>query len=343
MLRLKQIGLFISLSSLMSLSSISDAASSLVPVFNAGSGMVQGAIVQQTMDAQEIISFNVWLKLRNKKDLDQLTQDIYNPQSPRYQQFLTSTDYEQHYAPSQLMEQKVQLFFSSFGLEARIINHHVQVHGSVQQINKALHVAMHYYRYQGHTFYANSNAPKLPAEMAALVLGISGLNILPEPHSDSLASKTTPKIAEELHFNWDNWQPSAIPTTQSLAGFSGAQLQTAYNITNIAPINGQTINGQGQTLVIVDKCGSNTAKNILDDANQYFTLNGITPFIDKGPAQNFAMITPSGTPYTSCSSASTYSREIQLDIESAHTVPPGSNTVLVLGECIDAGYCLFNK
>ncbi len=92
-----------------------------------------------------------------------------------------------------------------------------------------------------------------------------------------------------------------------------------------------SLDGQGQTLVIVDKCGTNGPVSILKDANKYFYQNGITPFITSGPLKNFAIINPDGTPFTTCPNATSFSREIVLDIEASHTIAPGDNTVLVLG------------
>ena len=115
-----------------------------------------------------------------------------------------------------------------------------------------------------------------------------------------------------------------------MQGFTGANLQKAYNLSNIPPVNGVHLNGAGQTLVIVDNCGTNGPAQILNDANQYFNANGIQPFVTTGPFRNFAIINPDGTPFSSCPNASSFSREVALDVESSHTIAPGSNTVLVL-------------
>ncbi len=277
------------------------------------------------------ISFTVWLKLRNKKELDQLVQEIYDSNSPQYHQFLTPELYEQKFAPSQKAENAIQQFFISHGMQAKVNQHSVRVRGTVEQIKQAMHTQINYYRYKNETIYANTSMPKLPSLLARYISDITGLNTIPVFHSNIESAKKDQFIAQDLGFVWNTFMPFAIPTTTSLQGFTGANLQKTYNLSNIPLINGVQLNGAGQTLVIVDKCGTNGPAQILSDANQYFNANKIKPFITRGPFKNFSIINPDGTPFKNCPGASDFSREITLDIESSHTIAPGDNTVLVLG------------
>lgn len=277
-------------------------------------------------------SFNVWLNLRNKQDLDQLVQEVYDPNSPRYQQFLTKARYEEHFAPSKEAEKKVSEFFIDHGMQAQIVNHNIRVRGSMAQIEQALHVQINYYRYKNKVFQVLTNAPKLTPDIAPFVADISGLATYPEFEQEAnIKANNTQGAVHDLHLLWDNFIPAANPTDISLQGFSGANLQKTYNLNNIPKINGVRLNGAGQSLVVVDKCGTNGPDQILSDANQYFKMNQITPFVRTGPTKNFTIINPDGTPFTDCPNASSFSREIVLDIEASHTIAPGGNTVLVLG------------
>src|SRR5580693_621490 len=51
------------------------------------------------IDPQKEITFTVWLKLRNKKQLHQLVSDLYSPQSIQYQSFLTYKQFDNQYSP----------------------------------------------------------------------------------------------------------------------------------------------------------------------------------------------------------------------------------------------------
>ncbi|KTD02832.1 S53 family peptidase [Legionella feeleii] len=314
------------------MTSFAAQTTTLVSLPNPGAQLLNQARLIKEAAADTQFSFNVWLKLRNKQDLDQLVQDVYDPKSPRYQQFLTRALFEEKFAPDQEAEEKVSHFFLNHGMQANIVNHSIRVTGSAAQIEQALHVQMNYYRYKNKVFHANAGTPRLMPEIAQYVAEITGLNTIPEFQENiGHAKAETQSTTHDLNFLENNFIPTALPTTISLQGFSGANLRKTYNLSNIPKINGVRLNGLGQTLVIVDKCGTNGPAQILSDANQYFKMNGIAPFIISGPAKNFAIVNPDGSPFTNCPNASSFSREIVLDIEASHTIASGDNTVLVLG------------
>ncbi|MCL9684347.1 S53 family peptidase [Legionella maioricensis] len=331
MLKIKKVGLFLLPYSFMAMTSYADQANALANLPSSGLNLLTHATVIKPVEPKTKISFIVWLKLRNKEELDQLVKDVYDYNSPRYQQFLTPALYEQEFAPSKDAENAVQHYFASQGMQAKVINHSVRVTATVEQIEQALHVQINYYQYQNERVRSHSSAPKLNPEIAQYISEITGLSTIPEFQSNIKSAQTNKKVVHDLNFIWNTFNPSAIPTDISLQGFSGKNLQKAYNLSNIPPVNGIHLDGSQQTLVIVDNCGTNGAAQILSDANQYFNMNGIKPFVTTGPFKNFAMINPDGSPYTTCPNATSFSREVALDVESSHTIAPGANTVLVLG------------
>lgn len=305
----------------------------LAKVSSSGLNMLRKARMLGAVEANKTISFSVWLKMRNKKELEQLAHDVYDPNSPKYQQFLTPELYEQRFAPSKEAEMLVKGYFIKQGMNAKIVNHSVRVEGTAKQIQQALRIKMYYYQYEKERVYANSTPPQLLPDIAPYISEIKGLSTIPEFHAfnRNVEMKSQDDV-HDLNFKWNHFVPSAIPTNISLQGFSGVNLQKAYNINNIPTVNGVSLDGSEQTLVIVDRCGTNNAKSILKDANQYFVANKIKPFQTAGAKKNFAMIHPDGTPFVSCPNASSFSREITLDVESSHTLAPGANTVLVLDD-----------
>lgn len=318
-------------------------------VITPGLDLIQQSHLVSSLDPNKTLSFTIWLKLRNKQQLDELAQDVYNPQSVNYHHFLTQATYEQQFAPSAHTETMVQQYFIQHGMSAHVRNHSIRVRGTVAQINHALHIHMNRYRHHNHLFYANAELPHLPPKLSSVILGITGLNSGKKTHSNPIKTKVRKeKTMHQLDFVWNQFAPTALPTDTSLSGFTGAQLQKTYNLSNIPPVNGVHLDGKGQTLVIVDKCGTNGPVDILNDANTYFNENGITPFTTTGVKKNFAIINSDGTPFKKCPDASSFSREIVLDIESSHTIAPGDNTVLVLGKdqqttLIDVIHTLINN
>src|SRR5689334_22981972 len=72
------------------------------------------------------IPFTVWLKLRNKAQLDHFVRELYDPNSKQYRQFLRADDFNQHFAPTRDIEQKVLSYFIAQGMQASIVNHRIQ-------------------------------------------------------------------------------------------------------------------------------------------------------------------------------------------------------------------------
>jgi subtilase family serine protease len=100
-------------------------------------------------------------------------------------------------------------------------------------------------------------------------------------------------------------------------GYTPAELQTAYGLTTLYA-NG--FDGAGQTIGIIDWCGSST---ILADANGFSAEFGL-PALTIG--QNFT-ITYTPTP-SECVGTGDF--EINLDVEWAHAVAPGADINLIV-------------
>jgi subtilase family serine protease len=99
-------------------------------------------------------------------------------------------------------------------------------------------------------------------------------------------------------------------------GYTPAEIQTAYHLTGLYK---EGYDGTGQTIGIIDWCGSST---ILSDANAFSTYFGLPALT----ASNFA-ITYLPTP-SACISADV--AEINIDVEWSHAVAPGANINLIV-------------
>jgi subtilase family serine protease len=98
-------------------------------------------------------------------------------------------------------------------------------------------------------------------------------------------------------------------------------IQAAYNLTGLYTEHDQ-FDGTGQTIAIIDWCGTPT---ILDDANAFSAEFGL-PQLSSGNQQPFL-----GIIYTAPSLCIDWGRtEINLDVEWAHAVAPGANINLVV-------------
>ena len=104
--------------------------------------------------------------------------------------------------------------------------------------------------------------------------------------------------------------------TSNGCAYEPPSIQTAYNLTGLY---NEGYNGAGQTIAIVDWCGSFTIRS---DANAFSSQYGLPQLVS---GSNFNII------YTAPSFCISYDQvEINLDVEWAHAIAPGANINLVV-------------
>ncbi len=311
-----------------------------VNFYNIELSTLKNAKLVGPLDSQQVITFTVWLKLKNKERLDQFINELYDPQSFKYQKFLTKEEYEANYAPSADAVKAVENYFLAQGMNTRRVFTTIQVTAKASKIEEVLQIKLNNYLYKNKLVYGNASEPRINSDIAQYISGISDLSNIaygyPKIHRQSpeeLKAVTESQInkkTEILNLVWDSFVPQALPTTTSLQGFTGQQMRIAYNMSGIAPVNGVTLDGTGQTIVIIDGCGTQTPNQIRNEANVYNTANSLSQL----SASNFTVVDYTGSPYVKgsmvCDDASSWDGEIALDVEASHTMAPGANIVLVM-------------
>ena len=117
---------------------------------------------------------------------------------------------------------------------------------------------------------------------------------------------------------------ASVPPGAPQCGYDAADMQAIYGLDTVYA-NGFA--GTGQTIVIVDAFGSNT---ILADANTFSRLNKLPRLTSK----NFQIVKPNGSATCTAKNgciAGNCQFETTLDVESAHSIAPAANILLVLG------------
>jgi subtilase family serine protease len=303
-------------------------------------------------DPAKVIEVSIWLQLHNRSEFDALTQSLYDRTSPNYHHWLKPNDIAARFAPTAQEAKTVQQFLAAHNLtvvKTGPNNFYVRARGTVGDVEKAFHVQLNNYQVGEKTIRANAGDPYVEGPAGSLVRAISGLDsaqfehtLLTQPTklrgSKGAAAKPaavsdadfyssqcfTGTETESFSTNGDGELPIGTYSGNKLnlqsqnspgCGYTPSEIQTAYNLTSLY---NEGYDGTGQTIAIVDWCGS---FSIQSDANKFSTKFGLP----KLTSSNFAIT------YTAPSECIAYDQvEINLDVEWAHVVAPGASINLVV-------------
>jgi len=131
-------------------------------------------------DPQQRISLAIGLRPRNQPVLNSYLRNLSRPESSSYHRFLSSAQYGQIFGPDQADYSALLQFLQVAGFTITHTYSHrllIAFTGSVAQVERTFQVSINNYQApDGRTFYANAQAPLLPAQLAGAVQTISGLN-----------------------------------------------------------------------------------------------------------------------------------------------------------------------
>ena len=305
-------------------------------------------------DPAKVIEVTIWLQLHNRSQFDALTASLYDLGSPNYHHWLKPRDIAARFGPTAQEAKTVRRFFTDHNLKVVKTgpgNFYVRASGTVGDVEKAFGVQLNNYEVRGKTVRANAGDPQVQGAAGPLVRAISGLDSGKFEHpldarpatlggnKPSATAASAPTVSNLSFFSsqcftgtetesFSNNNDGSLPIgtysgnklnlqSQTSAGcaYTPPPIQTAYNLTGLY---NEGYDGTGQTIAIVDWCGSFT---IQDDANAFSAQFGLPPLT----SSNFAIT------YTAPSLCISYDQvEINLDVEWAHAIAPGANINLVV-------------
>lgn len=287
------------------------------------------ARVQATVPATSI-TVSVYLAGPDRAGLAAYATEASTPGSPVYRQFLTPAQVQARFGPTAAEVSAVTNWLTGAGLTVLAsqngIGGFVRVQGSADQVASAFGVTFGLYRGTGgQTYRAPTTDASAPADVAADVLSVSGLDsaplimtrgdTLPPPGSNFWIGQPCSNFyGEKVAVN----EPSAYGIKQpwALCGYTPKQTRSAYGVTS----SGMT--GRGQTIAVVDAYASPT---MLADANQFAQQTGDRTF---AAGQYREVLASTFTDTSDCGAAGWYSEE-SLDVEQVHGQAPDANVVYV--------------
>jgi len=216
------------------------------------------------LSATQIVQLDVVLPLSDQAGLDGFLNDLYDPASPSYRNFLTVGQFTERFGPSQEEYDAVVRFANANGFTVvggTRDGMDVQIKGPVSAVEKAFHVTMRAYQHptENRTFYAPDSEPA--TDLTFPLWHISGLDNYSIPHP-LLVKKSA--YAQAHGINADAVVSHATTGSGPSASFLGSDMRAAY-------YGGTTLNGAGQNLGLLEYLGADLA-----DLNTYFANVGQT-------------------------------------------------------------------
>jgi len=246
----------------------------------------------------------VWLALslplRHAGELTNFLFSLYNPACPEYHHFLTPQTFAARFGPTPADYASILEFAHTNGLTVTATHSNrllVDVTGRVADVERALHVQLHYFRHpvEPRIFFAPDRAPTVDVQLP--LLEASGLDDFSRPH---------PNV----------WlRPIASSPRRSPNGGSGLNGLYLGNDLRQAYVPGTALTGVGQSVGLLEFDGFN-----LNDITNYANTIGLTnnlPQVAVVPVDGGVANTGAGI------------GEVTLDIEMVLAMAPGISNIYV--------------
>jgi len=261
---------------------------------------MRGATKSGSLDRNEVLRVTLVLRPRasgSKASLDRLVASGER---------VSRDEYEARYAADPVDVQQVEVFASTFGLALAQVNlaaRSVVLTGLCADFEKAFHVQLARYEYEGGSYRGRTGAVNIPAELNGIVRSVHGLDNRPQA---------------QTHFRIAN---SEAPPLAAAVSYTAVQVAQAYRFPT-------AVNGEGQTIGIIELGGGFTQS----DLNAYFSSLNISP------VPTIVAVSVDGAQNQPTGDTNGPDTEVMLDIEVAGAVAPGANIVVYFAPNTDAGF-----
>ena len=249
------------------------------------------------------------LQLRRTPEQEQalaeLIEQLHNPDSPNFHQWLTAQEFGERFGPAPEDLQTITAWIESRGFTVHVVYPSgmlIDFSGTAGQVRQAFHAPIHHLEVNGVKHIANMGDPQIPAALAGAVAGIVSLHDF-RPHA-------TYKPRADYTFT------SGGSTLQAVVP---ADLATIYNLN---PLFNAGISGQNQTVVVIEDTDVFTTA----DWNTFRSTLGLSSF--SGSFTQVHPAPPSGG--SNCNDPGVNGDDIEaiLDAEWASAAAPSANIEL---------------
>ncbi len=216
------------------------------------------------LPATETLRFDIVLPLRDRAGLQSFLQELQDPSSPSYHQFLTPQEFTASFGPSQADWETLVAYAKASGFEVIGGNRDgrdLWLTGTVANIEKAFHVNINNYQdpTDGRIFFAIDR--EATVDLSIQLWHISGLDNDSRPHP-LYVKKSDYATAHGI--DPDKVVSHATTGSGPSASFLGSDMRAAY-------YGGTALTGSGQNLALFEFAGTD-----LSDLSTYYKNVGQT-------------------------------------------------------------------
>jgi subtilase family serine protease len=283
------------------------------------------------------INFGVQLKPSDLLGAQAFAKAVSTPGSASYREFLTPVQWERRFSPTADQVVEVSAFLRSSGFMIGQVSPDrmaIDASGTAAEIERAFSTSLSYHRVDGAKLRLNDRALSLPANLAGIVVGVTGISqTLARPFSttdnpapSASRSGTAPpppgfRVAPPCGSYYNQKIDTTLPPygngyppnpPWATCGYTPAQFRSAYNLTGGS-------DGSGVTVAIVDAYASPT---LLSDAQKYASIND--PSHPLGNSQFSELLAPKFNFADLCGPSGWYGEQT-LDVEAVHATAPGAH------------------
>src|SRR5579862_8566322 len=270
------------------------------------------------LDASYSMKVAIGLPLRNRGQLTNLLEDIYNPSSPNFRHFLKADEFAASFGPSGEDYQSVIDFAKAHHLVVTRTHSNrtlVDISGSVADMEKAFNIHLQTFKHptEDRIFFAPDVEPSL--DLKTPVLTIGGLNsyVKPRPRIHVWGTSSGPRVRP-----WGGGGGGGGGSGSNTGPFEGYDFRNAY-----APNVSQ--DGTGQSIGLFELFGFSA-----QDIQDYQDEAGITPYVNVQPVLiDGATGDDTSVDWVNNPGYLDYAFETTGDIEVALSMAPGLSSVLV--------------
>ncbi len=261
------------------------------------------------LPANQTMHFDVVLALRHQPELENFLQELYDPTSPSYKQYVTPQQFAERFGASQEDYDALIAFANANGFKViggSLESRDVQFSAPVANVNRAFNITMAVYQHptESRTFFSPDREPS--ANLPMQLWHISGLDnySIPHPALKHRDLKVNPEVSQA--------QTGSCPQES----FCGSDMRGAY-------YEGTSLTGSGQNLGLFELAGT----DLTDLKTYYQGAKQTEPFTP-------TIVSTGGYTTTCLASQGCDDTEQTIDMTQAMGMAPGA-TMLYMYVCGD--------